>query len=557
MTDKKWVVQRSGAPIAGDFGTTKGQGSPIGINSDDGSLYYLNQESVRPVNTLSAPLNVESFGILPTNSGADNFAAFNSLKALLSSAAVISNNEASLTALIFPQGKTYNFSDTLDIDLGSMIILGRVPATISTGATLQFPAGKTGIRFQRYNTSGANGTTGTGIGSDWSELRNLRIVGGYTTTEGTAHGVHIRSHGITVDRCFVLNFEGNGVNIVANQTVDNGNSNTCVVRDSYISGNTVGIYFDGADTNAGYTVGNDVSNNRQWGIWDSSFLGNTHQGIAENCGICVGTYTPCVVSFGGNRYACVVGQEVGAKTNAPSGTTADNTWWYYIGAGGPDTVTQNIPAWVSGTTYRSGGPIQTDNNNAGNLIYGYYTEVGQGPSQCVWPTLIVGGEHLAQVKGVSTIRHDDTGFRVDLSSPGNAFNVGNRNAAPTYIINDIALQLLGRPAFFKDNPVTSQWQIVNSGGNLLIYTDQAVGAYCYSAGALTFHWDGTSIDLNTGKVLKVAGTQVIGPRVTGWAAATGTATRSTFATGTVTLPQLAEHVKALIDDLMAHGLIGT
>jgi hypothetical protein len=56
---------------------------------------------------------------------------------------------------------------------------------------------------------------------------------------------------------------------------------------------------------------------------------------------------------------------------------------------------------------------------------------------------------------------------------------------------------------------------------------------------------------------KVVGLQVVGPRRTGWAAATGTATRSTFATGSVTLPQLAEHVKALIDDLISHGLIGT
>jgi hypothetical protein len=42
----------------------------------------------------------------------------------------------------------------------------------------------------------------------------------------------------------------------------------------------------------------------------------------------------------------------------------------------------------------------------------------------------------------------------------------------------------------------------------------------------------------------------------GWTAATGTATRTTFVTGSVTLPVLAEHVKALIDDLIARGLLG-
>lgn len=57
--------------------------------------------------------------------------------------------------------------------------------------------------------------------------------------------------------------------------------------------------------------------------------------------------------------------------------------------------------------------------------------------------------------------------------------------------------------------------------------------------------------------LQIASLDVVGARKAGWAAATGTATRTTFATSTVTLPQLAERVKALLDDLIAHGLIGT
>lgn len=56
--------------------------------------------------------------------------------------------------------------------------------------------------------------------------------------------------------------------------------------------------------------------------------------------------------------------------------------------------------------------------------------------------------------------------------------------------------------------------------------------------------------------LQINGVQAITSRRTGWSAATGTATRSTFATTTVTVSQLAERVKALIDDLTTHGLIG-
>lgn len=63
-------------------------------------------------------------------------------------------------------------------------------------------------------------------------------------------------------------------------------------------------------------------------------------------------------------------------------------------------------------------------------------------------------------------------------------------------------------------------------------------------------------DVNSTGVYRVSGTQVVGARKTGWAAATGTATRTTFATSTVTTAQLAERVKALIDDLTTHGLIG-
>jgi hypothetical protein len=50
---------------------------------------------------------------------------------------------------------------------------------------------------------------------------------------------------------------------------------------------------------------------------------------------------------------------------------------------------------------------------------------------------------------------------------------------------------------------------------------------------------------------------VVTTRRTGWGQPTGSATRSSFATGSVTLDQLAERVKALIDDLSAHGLIGS
>lgn len=43
--------------------------------------------------------------------------------------------------------------------------------------------------------------------------------------------------------------------------------------------------------------------------------------------------------------------------------------------------------------------------------------------------------------------------------------------------------------------------------------------------------------------------------ITTVAAATGTATRTTFATGSVTLPQLAERLMALLEDLKTLGVL--
>jgi hypothetical protein len=69
---------------------------------------------------------------------------------------------------------------------------------------------------------------------------------------------------------------------------------------------------------------------------------------------------------------------------------------------------------------------------------------------------------------------------------------------------------------------------------------------------------GAAINLLTsgGGAIQHQGTQILTTRRTGWGAPTGTLTRTTFATGSVTLVQLAERVAALITDLTTHGLIG-
>lgn len=89
---------------------------------------------------------------------------------------------------------------------------------------------------------------------------------------------------------------------------------------------------------------------------------------------------------------------------------------------------------------------------------------------------------------------------------------------------------------------------VQLGRNLIFSTDNTYDLGASGANRPRTGYFGTSLVVGTN--------QVLATRATGWAAATGVATRTTFATGSVTLSQLAEHVKALVDDLTTHGLIG-
>lgn len=97
-------------------------------------------------------------------------------------------------------------------------------------------------------------------------------------------------------------------------------------------------------------------------------------------------------------------------------------------------------------------------------------------------------------------------------------------------------------------------------GALFLVKDAGVnhGLWVVEGGAFVREILPASPDVQTG--YKVSGSQVMGARKTGWATATGTATRSAFDTSTVTLPELAERVKALIDDFhqtTGHGALGT
>lgn len=106
-----------------------------------------------------------------------------------------------------------------------------------------------------------------------------------------------------------------------------------------------------------------------------------------------------------------------------------------------------------------------------------------------------------------------------------------------------------RVVFFGSNLDGTHWLERAYTSSNTIWSVDALGAGT-ATGSYTAQGGGNYMSASE---FRVSGTKVVGARKSGWTLATGTATRGTFATSTVTLAQLAEHVKALIDDLHSGG----
>jgi hypothetical protein len=122
-------------------------------------------------------------------------------------------------------------------------------------------------------------------------------------------------------------------------------------------------------------------------------------------------------------------------------------------------------------------------------------------------------------------------------------------AFEAFAINQIGnLVLNGGPAAatplktIRADSVNGSLEVVNNAGSAVIFRVTDAGA----------------INIPTGGLYAINNTQVVGARNTGWTAMTGTLNENTaYASGTITLVQLAERVNAIQAALTTHGLIGT
>jgi hypothetical protein len=170
------------------------------------------------------------------------------------------------------------------------------------------------------------------------------------------------------------------------------------------------------------------------------------------------------------------------------------------------------------------------------------------------------------------------------------------NAGTPYTLGSITHFYANQSTFHSDSTVTSQYgllvasSLASATNNYGVYSgipDGATNFNIYCAGAAPNYFAGdvgindttpsypldVNGTINTTDAYRVDGTKVVGNRSTGWTAPSGTATRTTFATfagQTISNPPtqaqvqaidnhvkiLSERVKALIDDLTTHGLLG-
>jgi hypothetical protein len=297
-------------------------------------------------------------------------------------------------AVYFPRG-VYNMeSTTIDLDFAVELKGDFTGGASGGGSVLKWTGAVTGIRIQGYGTSGATGTGGTTTGGSGSKISGLQLYGGFPGTQSDAHGIHCRGR-VTVRDFMIDNFPGEGIaSGVTDISSAAGSCNGSHFENGHIQNCRWASKMDGVDSNSCMFLKVDALVNRLGGHFDSSFLGNNYFGciLETNGGV---SAFPTRATYSSKVYAVVLGQEAGASTNAPSGTTAHNTWWNYVGA----SALGGEVAWTSGLTWYFGAPICVDSLNARTKIDGCYVESNQSPLILAGSAKVDGGTVLVAVTG--------------------------------------------------------------------------------------------------------------------------------------------------------------
>jgi hypothetical protein len=223
-------------------------------------------------------------------------------------------------------------------------------------------------------------------------------------------------------------------------------------------------------------------------------------------------------------------------------------------------------ASLDGSTLVPTAQLGTGTADATTFLRGDRTYASPTASQVSRDATSATADYVARIRlGTDTTYRAILGL--DASDRGAlTFGPGGSTAVDTNLYRsganvlktDDALEVASGASFGGEAATTTQIRVgaaLTSG--IVVLNDNAWGFRVFQTGDSQPRSGITNAgSIQTGPGGTTAPLQVLGSRRTGWGAPTGTATRTTFATSTVTLAQLAERVKALVDDLTTHGLIG-
>jgi len=179
-------------------------------------------------------------------------------------------------AIYFPPGR-YFFSKSFHVKNRVKLYGDGSGLPDGDQSTIVFADGSAGFIFHRYDTdeNGTQETTTTA--ADGSIIEGLSIHGSGINPE--AHGIWMRCR-VSIRGVQINGFGGNGINVVASATASgfaHGNANNFEIDVARITNcGKNGLYVHGGDTNAGVVKAIDATANGGFGIYDSSFLGNTY-----------------------------------------------------------------------------------------------------------------------------------------------------------------------------------------------------------------------------------------------------------------------------------------
>jgi hypothetical protein len=440
-----------------------------------------------------------------------------------------------------------NMTSTLSITTAGMRIVGEGGAAYGRNAVvLKWPAGMNGIELHVIGCT----------------IEGLALQGGWvsgTSTEGEYHAIKAY-YTFTARDLFIQNWQGDGIHswISSGSGGDTeGIDNTFYIDHVAMEHCRNGVFLKGEDVNAGTLLALNINYCRQAAIWDEAFLGNTHMAHQlASCGtIDVGTNgVPYIACFNnGHLFYCVYGQETGASTNSPPSTATDNTWWHYW----TDIVSapSYAPQWTSGMSIRSGGAAIVQGPST---LLNCYTEGDQPPPQTGATTVVINGLNAYKDTFTRYVAADTNGLKVGNNLYVNGSFIHNYSGEFRV---DGSINGATQDPLIKYNTGNLYTQINFNASNGTTYADilaySTLGMFYDIASAAQAHYfriagstivdiENGGLNLASGKVLKVNGTQVVTARQANITQPTG---------GTTIDTQARAAINSILTLLQTHGLM--